>query len=515
MFAKRSIILMQYVSHPWLNGDVIEKRSYQDAIVNTALSGNTLVVLPTGLGKTSIAALVTAEVLRRGPDGKILFMAPTRPLVNQHKKNFERFFKLGVEFATITGEDNPGEREALYKANVIFSTPQTIRNDLKAGKIDLSQFSLCIFDEAHRAVGNYAYSYIAKVYSYHKGIILALTASPGSQRQKIEEIKRRLYIDKIEIRDREDEDVAPYVQEMKQQWIEVELSKPMYTIRDYLEKSKEPRISKLMSWKIIRHPQTSKSHILKLQEDLAKKKTGMSWAAMGMLAEVLKIDHSLMLLETQCLHSLMKYFDLLVEQREKKSVARLLNDENFKNAMRLTTELLAEGKEHPKMEKLKEIIGGELQKNKFSSIIVFSQYRDTISKINDEMKSVQNAAPIEFIGQAKKKGKGLSQKEQMQILNEFKMGFHNVLIASQVGEEGLDITETDTVIFYEPVPSAVRRVQRMGRTARTKAGQIFMLMTRDTRDEAYHWSGFQKERKMKDILHKMQKGQKSVEDFRA
>ena len=169
---------MQYVSHPWLNDNVIEKRDYQERITNTALSGNTLVVLPTGLGKTNIAALVTAEVLRKMPDGKILFMAPTRPLVNQHKKNFERFFKLGLELVTITGQDKPEERARLYKAHMIFSTPQTIRNDLKSGKIDLSQFSLCIFDEVHRAIGKYAYPYIAKVYSYHKGLILALTASP-------------------------------------------------------------------------------------------------------------------------------------------------------------------------------------------------------------------------------------------------------------------------------------------------------------------------------------------------
>lgn len=510
------MIVMQYVSHSWLNENVIEKRDYQEQIVASALGANTLVVLPTGLGKTSVAALVVAETLKKQPDKKVLFMAPTRPLVNQHKKNFERFFKLGIEFAAVTGQDDPEDRMKLYnKVQVIFSTPQTIRNDLKVGKIDLSQFSLLIFDEAHRAVGNYAYPYIAKVYSYHNGLILALTASPGSQRQKIDEIKKRLYIDKIEIRDRADEDVAPYVQEMNQQWLEVELTKPLQSIKEYLENCKNQRITKLLKWKIIHYPNVSKSQILRLQEEMAKKKTGMGWAAMSLLAEVLKADHALTLLETQCLHSLKRYFDSLVEQREKRSVTRLLNDENFKNAMRLTTDLLAEGQEHPKIEKLKEIITEELAKNKFSSIIVFAQYRDTIAKINDELKAVKNAAPIEFIGQAKKKGKGLSQKEQIQILNEFKMGFYNVLIASQIGEEGLDITETDTVIFYEPVPSAVRRVQRMGRTARTKAGKIIILITKDTRDEAYHWSGFQKEKRMKDILYKMQRGQKSVTEFRA
>ena len=310
---------MQYISHPWINDNVIEKRDYQEHIVNTALGANTLVVLPTGLGKTSVAALVAAEMLRKKPDGKILFMAPTRPLVNQHKKNFERFFKLGIEFSAVTGHDQPDEREVLYsKAQIIFSTPQTIRNDLKSGKIDISKFSLMIFDEAHRAVGNYAYPYIAKVYSYHNGLILALTASPGSQRQKIDEIKRRLFIQGIEIRDREDKDVLPYVQEMKQRWIEVELTKPLQSIKEYLENCKNQRITKLMTWRIIHYPNVSKSQILKLQEQLAKRKTGMSWAAMSMLAEVLKADHALTLLETQCLGSLKCYFDSLMEQTNKK-----------------------------------------------------------------------------------------------------------------------------------------------------------------------------------------------------
>ncbi len=101
---------------------------------------------------------------------------------------------------------------------------------------------------------------------------------------------------------------------------------------------------------------------------------------------------------------------------------------------------------------------------------------------------IKGAAPVEFIGQAKKKGKGLSQKEQMQILNEFQMGFYNILCASQVAEEGLDVVETNVVVFYEPTPSAIRKIQRSGRTSRTKQGKVIVLMTKNTRDEAYQWS---------------------------
>lgn len=500
---------MEFVCHSWIRPNSIEKRLYQEKIASSALSGNTLCVIPTGMGKTSIAALVVAERLKKDMKRKIIFLAPTKPLVEQHRKSFEHVLRIGPdELKTITGSDKPEERSELYeKADIVFSTPQTIENDLKEGRMDLKNFSLCIFDEAHRSVGSYAYTYVAKKYMQQSEdpLILALTASPGSHKMKIDEIKDRLFIKNIEIRSREDADVRPYIQSLDNEIITVELSIPFKSIKSYMEKAKDQRIRKLMNWGIVKRSMITKTEILKLQQELARKKTGMGYAAMSQLADVLKIDHALTLLETQCLYSLRKYFDLIeLKAGETKSAARLLKDENFSSAMRLCSELITEGQEHPKISSLKDIISSELEKDKESRIIVFAQFRDTITKLMDELSSIKYAAPVEFIGQAKKKGKGLSQKEQVHILNEFKMGFYNILIASQIGEEGLDIVETNAVIFYEPVPSAVRLVQRIGRTARTQPGKAIILMTKNTRDEAYHWVGYRKEKNMKRILADMQ-----------
>src|SRR3989338_3621252 len=170
---------MTFVSNLWINENTIEYREYQEKITKTASSANTLCVLPTGLGKTNIAALVAANRLQQNMHGKILFLAPTRPLVAQHKKNFEKYFKAGLKMRVITGEDPPENRFFLYKdADIIFSTPQTVRNDLKNNSIRLDEFILCVFDEAHRAVGNYAYPYVAKKYieQSKNSLILALTA---------------------------------------------------------------------------------------------------------------------------------------------------------------------------------------------------------------------------------------------------------------------------------------------------------------------------------------------------
>jgi Fanconi anemia group M protein len=510
---------MQFVSHPWVKKDAIESREYQEKIVKTAINGNTLVVIPTGLGKTNIAALVVADRLIKYKDKKILFLAPTRPLVEQHKRTFERIFNIGLEFGVVTGETSPELRAKLYgKYDIIFSTPQTIENDIKGFALDMKDFSLCIFDEAHRCVGNYAYTFIAKKYNYEAEhpLILALTASPGGHKYKIDAVKKSLFIKFVEIRTRDDVDVKPYIHKMEQNWVEVDLPISMKSIKTYLENIKNEKIKKLMSWGIIRHPKIGKAEILKLQESLAKRKTGPSFAAMSLLAEIIKVDHASMLLETQTIYSLKSYFDKLVDDNSKggtKALARLLKNDDFRNAMRLTSELYKEGQEHPKLLKLREIIASELETNKFSRIIVFAQYRDTIARIYDELRKVKSAAPIEFIGQAKKKGKGLNQKEQVQILNEFKMGFYNILCASQVAEEGLDVVETDLVIFYEPTPSAIRKIQRSGRTARTKTGKVIILMTKDTRDQAYHWAAHHKEKQMHKTLYAMQKGQKDLDDF--
>lgn len=503
---------MDFISHPWINAGAIEKREYQEALARTSLTGNTLCVLPTGLGKTPVAAIVAAERLQQNMNYKILFMAPTKPLVEQHRSSFIKMLKIGEdELKVVTGEDKPEVRSDLYKkADVVFSTPQCIENDIKNNVLSLKDFSLCIFDEAHRCIGNYAYTYIAKAYMAQCAdpLILALTASPGSELLKINSIKDNLFIKNVAIKTRDDADVKPYVQEVKHEWVEVEMPVPMQSIKKYLDDMKNSRIAKLMAWHILQQNMISKSYLLKIQEQLLHKKTGMSFAALRIVTELIKIDHALVLLETQCLSSLNEFFIKVDEDAKSgktKSSQHLAKEELWISAKRLTKELLGEGKEHPKMEKLKEIIDSILTEKKYARIIVFAQFRDTIAKIHDSLKTVKHAAPIEFIGQAKKKGKGLSQKEQVQILNEFKMGFYNVLCASQVAEEGIDVAETDAVIFYEPTPSAVRKIQRSGRTARTHAGRVIMLLTKGTRDEAYHWASTRREQKMTRTLYAMQK----------
>ena len=131
---------------------------------------------------------------------------------------------------------------------------------------------------------------------------------------------------------------------------------------------------------------------------------------------------------------------------------------------------------------------------------MFSQYRETIVKICKTLNEIPVVNARVFVGQAKKgEGKdatGLTQKEQKQIIQDFSSEKINVIVSSSIGEEGLDIPEVSAVVFYEPIPSAIRQIQRRGRTARLKPGKLIVLMLKATRDEAYYWSAFHKEKRM-------------------
>jgi len=152
----------EYVSHPLLKPDTVSSRDYQLTLARTALEKSSLIVLPTGLGKTIIALLVMVE--RLGDGKKVLMLSPTKPLVEQHAAFLRRALNIDPEkIAVFTGSVAPGERELQWKdSRVIVSTPQVIENDVLMKRFDLRDVSLVVFDEAHRATGDYAYVYIAK-----------------------------------------------------------------------------------------------------------------------------------------------------------------------------------------------------------------------------------------------------------------------------------------------------------------------------------------------------------------
>jgi len=487
-------------------------RKYQEEIVKTCIEKNCLVVLPTGLGKTLIALMLAIKRIEKYPKEKILFLAPTKPLVEQHLQFFKKSLpELWAEINLFTGSVKKEKRKEIWKtANIIFSTPQCVANDLKKKIYDLKNVSLLIEDEAHRCVKNYDYTFVANTYSKQakNKRILGLTASPGSEYKKIKEIAKNLSIEGVEIRTRDSPDVKEYLQELEFEKKEVSLPKELIEIREILKKIYSNYVSELRMRKFL-FGQDNKISLIQLQNKLGLQvsrniASPESYLAMSLCAQAIKVSHAIELLETQTLESFFKYLKNLKEQAEKKQsrgVVRLVNSKEFNFVFSSTNFFLEKGKEHPKLKEIIRTIRDEFKKEKKFKALVFTQFRDTATIISRNLNKLSKINSKIFVGQTKKAGSGLSQKEQKRIIEEFRNGETNVLIATSIGEEGLDIPEVSTVIFYEPVSSAIRSIQRRGRTARLSKGKLIILITKETKDEYSYYASRSREKKMqKEII---------------
>ena len=498
------------VTHELLRRGAVEERAYQVNIARACLERSTLVVLPTGMGKTVVAAMVIAEVLRR-KGGKVLFLAPTKPLVEQHAASLRKVLIVD-RIALFTGEaTSPEERELLWRENkIIVSTPQVIRNDVRAERISLDEVSLVVFDEAHRAVGDYAYVDVAATYKEVPGrLVLGMTASPGSSAEKILEVCGNLGITAVEIRTEYDPDVVPYLHDLEVQRIPVEAPDVSKEIRTLLQVVLEEQVERLKKIGFLAgKPKVSLKDLLAAGDEARKRldsgvRDGRLYGAMTAQAIAMKANHAMELAETQGLGSLRSYFDKMEAETKSKADVQFLKHAKVQEAIKLARE---SDVEHPKLAKTGWVVREQFMKKPDSKVIVFAHYRETADRVTQELARIPGLRPVRFVGQASHGNDiGLSQKEQVEILEKFKAGEVNVIVATSIGEEGLDIPQVDLVVFYEPVPSEIRTIQRRGRTGRSAAGRVVMLVTTDTRDEAYFYSARRKERKMHQELDRLRK----------
>lgn len=504
-----------FINHPLLKKDVVEERLYQLGIASKCLERNTMVVLPTSLGKTVVALLVVVARFEKY-GGKVLMLAPTRPLVEQHYEFFTRVMNIEPEkIVELSGQIKPEKRNDLWEnATFIIATPQVIENDILTEKIEINDVTCLVFDEAHRATGNYAYTHISEKYNEtaKHPHVLAITASPGSKNEKIEDVCKILNIENIIIKTEEDPDVRPYVHKKEIEWLHVRLPNDLMHIKETLSKIYDDRMKKMAeSGYAPQQKYINRTDLLAFQRqiltDLKNENADSSlFATVSVLAEILKIDHAIALIETQGAKPLLSYLKKLKHEAglygASKASKRLATDIYFKEAIRLCEECETE---HPKFSLVKELAEEQFFENPDSKIIIFTNYRDTAQAVTDSFEGTEGVRPVRFVGQSsKKEDKGLSQKEQTEILDAFRKGEYNTLVATSVAEEGLDIPSTDMVIFFEPVPSEIRSIQRKGRTGRFQTGKVIVLVTKGTRDEGYYWSSENKEKRMIHIMKSLQ-----------
>lgn len=494
-------------------------RNYQYSIVKSGLFNNTLVALPTGLGKTFIAATIMLNYFRWTKDAQIVFMAPTKPLVAQQVDACFTIAGIPRSSTTmLTGEISPALRaEEWASKRVFFMTPQTLDNDLRTGIADPKKIVLLVVDEAHRATGNYAYVKVVQfIRRFTKSFrILALTATPGSSVEAVQEVVDGLEISKVEIRTEESIDIQQYVHSRNIDQIVLDPSEDMVMIQDLLSKTLKPILDQLCAqngyWNrdalsltqygmMRARDQWSKSPAGRTANPAMK---GMMISLFGILTS---IAHGIKLLS---FHGVGPFFQTMKDFRSEaeskgskvgKYKKQILDSPDFKKMMDYMQMWINKDDftGHPKLTYLCDTVlnhfldagEGRLAEGAPPSstrIIVFCEYRgsaEEVARVLNRHGPMVRASV--FVGQAgTKHSEGMNQATQIETINKFKKGIFNVIVATSIGEEGLDIGQVDLIICYDGSSSPIRMLQRMGRTGRKRAGKVVLLLMRGKEEESF------------------------------
>ncbi|XP_011942566.1 PREDICTED: Fanconi anemia group M protein isoform X2 [Cercocebus atys] len=523
----------------WIYPTNCPVRDYQLHISRAALFCNTLVCLPTGLGKTFIAAVVMYNFYRWFPSGKVVFMAPTKPLVTQQ---IEACYQvMGIpqsHMAEMTGSTQAFTRKEIWcSKRVLFLTPQVMVNDLSRGACPAAEIKCLVIDEAHKALGNYAYC------------------------QAVQQVITNLLIGQIELRSEDSPDILAYSYERKIEKLVVPLGEELAAIQKTYIQILESFAHSLIQRNVLMRrdiPNLTKYQIILARDQFRKNPSpnivGIQQGVIeGEFAICISLYHGYELLQQMGMRSL--YFFLCGIMDGTKGMTRSKNElgrnEDF---MKLYNHLecmfahtrstsadsvsaIQQGDKnkkfvysHPKLKKLEEVViehfkswnaeNTSEKKRDETRVMIFSSFRDSVQEIAEMLSQHQPIIRVmTFVGHASGKStKGFTQKEQLEVVKQFRDGGYNTLVSTCVGEEGLDIGEVDLIICFDSQKSPIRLVQRMGRTGRKRQGRIVVILSEGREERIYNQSQSNKRNICKaissnrQVLHFYQRSPRMVPD---
>jgi Fanconi anemia group M protein len=491
-----------------LNDGIVEARAYQLEAVDEALNSSMLLVMPTAAGKTAVIWMMISEKLSGG--GKAIMIAPTVGLVEQHIRSLREVLNLDDEIVSVTGQIPPAKRiEKWNGARLVVATPKVVVNDASNGVVDLSDFSVLVVDEAHHCTGDHAMAqvcdkYISENLDPH---VLGVTASPGHRPETVREICSRTGALRIHIRNSGEEMLSGYLSELEVREITVTVPEEMIRLSEPFKiwqqgiVDRERRLGRYVMPGMINFSGLSNAM------DRAKSAIGRGEASgyqsVSQIAVAMRLHHLINCLMSQGVSASREYLDRLEDEESgsKKTVRDFLRDIRIRE---LRTNLAEMDEIHSKIGAVRRMVRERIKRDSKSRIIVFANYRDTIASLETSLKGLKGIIPIRFVGQSSRGSrKGLSGREQVRRLDEFRKGNANVLLATSIGEEGLDIPSADLVIFYEPVSSEIRTIQRRGRTGRKRLGEVIVLIAEGTRDEGAKAAALRREENMLRAVHRV------------
>ena len=497
------------------------ERTYQRAIVQTALFQNTLVSLPTGLGKTFIASVVMYNFFRWFPAGQVVFLAPTKPLVVQQVEACHKITGLPASATAVLcgGSVKPEQRTRVWEEKrVVFATPQTLAKDLEAGRAAPERITLLVLDEAHRAQGGYAYCSVVRFMfeTHDRARILALSATPGRDAATVQAVVENLRISAVEARTEFDTDVAPYTHAKTIDKVTVPSSAELDGLLTRFQACLKPNVARLAGAGLlpVKDPKRVSGGMLRDAEAAmwaAAKAGRMDDAECADAKSRLAVLHSLVPpgkeLGTHCTYAFWTRVQRFLRSApDSPGRAALTSHPQWRMLCSQLASLDAGGRHlvHPKLLVLRNTLQEHFARaagaGKSTRAIVFTQTRASVDEIIAYLKrkagDTIHAAP--FVGQASSgsgsssggagggggaggsaqgvAAKGQSQREQAAVIAAFRAGTTNTLIATCIGEEGLDIGEVGIIVMFDAVGSPIRTVQRLGRTGRSGAGACVALV---------------------------------------
>lgn len=537
-----------------------ELRQYQFDIVSKALLSNTLCAIPTGTGKTFIASTVMLNFFRWTRTAKIIFVAPTRPLVAQQIKACLGITGIPSTETAILLDKTRKNREEIWAAKrVFFATPQVVENDLKRGALSPKDIVCLIIDEAHRATGSYAYSNVVQfIRRFNTSFrVLALTATPGTDLENVQEVVRNLDISKIELRTEESMDISRYMKRREKQKIQVGLTLEIGDIIEQIGIAINPILQQAIELGIFDPCEPSQINSFKAMQASQKIimnssiPEGIKWRNFFILQLLNHVGQMLKRIKIYGVRTFFSYFmNKYKEFTSKYNLGKSTNklaasfyyNPIIQNIIKDCEKYVIDPKfsGHAKLDHLSQELVEFFEEtgDQSSRAIVFTELRESALEIVKHIDSLENhyMKPHIFIGQArgkegfdeveytkkhKKVGRkkvdrvnfreemklveekkrqeieelklqraarrtasseeaqisGMNQKQQKQVIHDFRKGIHNVLVCTSIGEEGLDIGEVDLIICYDTTSSPIKNIQRMGRTGRKRDGRIVLLFS--------------------------------------
>ncbi|XP_032252472.1 probable ATP-dependent RNA helicase DHX58 isoform X1 [Phoca vitulina] len=506
----------------------MELRPYQWEVIMPALEGKNIIIwLPTGAGKTRAAAYVAKRHLETVDRAKVVVLVNRVHLVSQHREEFSRMLDKGWAIITLSGDMGPraGFGHLARSHDLIICTAELLQMALTSPEeeehVELNAFSLLVVDECHHTHKDTVYNIILSRYLEHKlqrtqplPQVLGLTASPGTGGAStlngaIDHILQ-LCANLDTWRIMSPQTYRPQLQEQSPQ--------PCKQYNLCCRRSQDPfgdKLKKLMDriHNRLEMPELSQDYgtqnyeqqVVELSRAAAK--AGLQQRRVYAL-HLRRYNDALLVHDTvrpvDALDSLRDFYD-----RERATKTQVLQAErwllalfdDYKNEL---AHLATCSLENPKLEMLEQILREQFGSSDSPRGIIFTQTRQsahslllwlrqqpglqTMDMRADLLIGAGNSSQNSHMTQGsleterlKLGGSAGKERDQQEVIRKFRVGTLNLLVATSVAEEGLDIPQCNVVVRYGLLTNEISMVQARGR-ARAGQSTYSFVATRGSRE---------------------------------